>query len=192
VHVGRSRFSRCCHLFGANGAGVVFKLIVNADGSWTEHVLHAFTGGKDGSNPASGVIFDPGGSLYGMTYWGGAYGRGTVFKLVSNAGGSWTEHVLHWFTGGKDGGQPQADLIMDAAGVLYGTTAKGGSYQYYGTAFRLTPTANGWIERVLWSFRGQPGSIPAAGLFLDGAGNLFGTTQGDEIHTYGTVFEITP
>jgi uncharacterized repeat protein (TIGR03803 family) len=172
------------------GCGVVFKLILNADGSWSEQVLHAFTGGKDGSNPDGGVIFDAGGSLYGTTHYGGAYWTGTVFRLVPNADGSWTEHVLHWFTGGKDGGQPLTDLIMDAEGVLYGTTTNGGSYQN-GTAFRLTHTASGWSERVLWSFRGHPGKTPCAGLFLDGVGNLFGTTRGDYTSTFGTVFEIT-
>ncbi len=176
---------------GGSGSGVVFKLTLNADGSWTERVLHTFTGGKDGSNPWGGVVFDVSGNLYGTTMQGGAYANGTVFELVPNGDGNWTEHVLHWFTGGNDGGFPQADLIIGPGDVLYNTTQRGGSYQK-GTAFRLTHTASGWVEKVLWPFRGQPGVAPYAGLFLDGAGNLFGTTQGDEIKTYGTVFEITP
>ena len=111
--------------------GTVFKLTPNADGSWTESVLHSFNG-SDGETPVAGLIFDAAGNLYGTTDSGGAYRNGTVFKLTPNADGSWTESVLHAFIG-SDGAHPDAGLIFDAAGNLYGTTDFGGDYaQGYG------------------------------------------------------------
>jgi uncharacterized repeat protein (TIGR03803 family) len=83
---------------GALNSGTVFKLAPNADGSWTESVLHSFKG-SDGAVPAAGLIFDAAGSLYGTTAYGGSSGHGTVFKLTPSADGSWTESVLHSFNG---------------------------------------------------------------------------------------------
>jgi uncharacterized repeat protein (TIGR03803 family) len=108
---------------GANSDGAVFKLTPNPHANpagccWTESVLYS---GADGQYPQGGVIFDAAGNLYGTTEVGGAYGRGVVFKLTSNPDGTWTEGVLHSFTGAH-GSEPYAGLIFDAAGNLYGTT----------------------------------------------------------------------
>ena len=131
----------------------------------------------------------------------------TVTLLVTStwAATPWNEKVLHSFNdNGQDGGTPEAGLIFDAAGNLYGTTLGGGTYGG-GTVFELTPTAGGgWTEKVLYSFCSQPnctdGAGPLAGLILDAAGNLYGTTsQGGDYqcpsgtYTYcGTVFELKP
>jgi len=178
---------------GCYGLGVVFELSPNGDGTWTLRDLYKFTGGKDGESPACPLVFDAAGNLYGTTSAGGAYGHGNVFKLTPNANGTWTEHVLHQFTGGKDGGSPVfAGVIFDAARNLYGTTNQGGVYGY-GVVFKLTPTQTGrWHETVLHAFRNKPGAYPAGGLVFDGSGNLYGTTNGDGTTTFGTVFEITP
>jgi uncharacterized repeat protein (TIGR03803 family) len=80
------------------------------------------------------LIQDAAGNLYGTTYYGGAYGRGTVF-VVNKTG---NEKVLYSFTGGGDGAGPEAGLIQDAAGNLYGTATSGGAYGY-GTVFVLKP-----------------------------------------------------
>ena len=91
--------------------GVVFKLKPNPDGTWTESVLHGFTAGADGLEPSAGLIFDLAGNLYGTTEEGGdltcnlGYGCGVVFKLKPNPDGTWTEKVLHAFTG-ADGADP--------------------------------------------------------------------------------------
>jgi uncharacterized repeat protein (TIGR03803 family) len=171
---------------GAYKLGTVFKLTPNADGGWTESVLHSFNG-SDGSNPYAGLIFDAAGNLYGTTY----DGAGTVFKLMPNADGSWTESVLHTFNGGSDGAYLQAGLIFDAAGNLYGTTLYGGA-DNLGTVFMLTPNADGsWTESVLHSFSDESHG-PSAGLILDAAGNLYGTTSYGGAHNMGTVFMLTP
>jgi uncharacterized repeat protein (TIGR03803 family) len=119
--------------------GTVFKLSPTA----TETVLHSFsfdvfTGG--GEHPAAGLIQDAAGNLYGTTYAGGASDAGVVFKLSPTG----SETVLHTFTGGTDGGSPQAGLILDSSGNLYGTAALGGEFSAgcdtgCGVVFRLTP-----------------------------------------------------
>jgi uncharacterized repeat protein (TIGR03803 family) len=191
-----------CSELGSNlGCGVVFKLAPNPDGSWTESVLHAFTGGEDGWNPDAGLIVDAAGDLYGTTVGGGAYGPGVVFKLESNPDGIWTETVLYSFTGGADGANPYAGLAFDSAGNLYGTTYAGGGtsacthfgepHGSCGVVFKLTPTSSGWSETVLWKFLGVIAANPFAPVIFDPKGNLYGTTR------YGTgnkgvVFKITP
>ena len=143
---------------GDHGAGTVFKLTPNSDGNWTESVLYSFCSVKkcdDGSGPASDLIFDVVGNLYGTTYKGDPANAGTVFKLTPNPDGSWTESVLYSFCSVKKcagrGGPTYAPLIFDAAGNLYGTTANDGAYGT-GSVFELTPNSDGtWTERVLHS-----------------------------------------
>jgi uncharacterized repeat protein (TIGR03803 family) len=188
---------------GVNGFGTVFELMPNPDGSWSEKVLHPFTGYYDGGYPAGGVIFDQAGNLYGTTF--GARGHGAVFKLSPNADGSWTEKVLHHFTGPPDGGEPEGGLIFDQAGNLYGTTLWGGNssncigFPGCGVVFKLTPRASGrWGEKVLHSFTGGDGAFPTASLIFDQAGNLYGTaSEGGNFSQCdgggcGVVFQLAP
>lgn len=172
--------------------GVVFKLTKESDGSWTESVLHSFTGGKDGANPYAGLTIDAAGNLYGTTVTGGKLGFGNVFKMTLGSDGKWREFIVHPFSGGKDGANPYASLVLDAAGNLYGTTANGGSHGF-GNAFKFMLGADGiWRERVLHQFAGgNDGANPYAGLVLDAAGNLYGTTANGGAHGFGTVFTLT-
>ena len=177
---------------GNDGAGTVFELSPNQDG-WTENVLHSFNG-TDGSGPTDGLVFDSGGSLYGMTTGGGAYGGGTVFKMTPNQDGSWTENLLHSFTGGKDGRYPDhGSLVFDAAGNLYGAT-QGGGNNGAGTIFELSPNQDAsWTEQVLHSFSGgKDGAAPESTLIFDKSGNLYGTALGGGAHGVGVAFELTP
>jgi uncharacterized repeat protein (TIGR03803 family) len=180
---------------GANGKGTVFELTPNGDGSWGESVLHSFSHyHRDGQYPEAGVTFDAAGNLYGTAVQSVAkyYRGGTVFQLTPNGDGSWTESVLHSFNG-RDGAGPYGDLTFDAAGNLYGTTNSGGAVCGCGAVFKLTPNGDGsWTERGLHKFKNHPSAYPQAGLVLDQAGNLYGTTVGDGTTTFGSVFEITP
>ncbi|MGA7459437.1 MAG: choice-of-anchor tandem repeat GloVer-containing protein [Candidatus Korobacteraceae bacterium] len=188
-------------IYGGYGAGTVFELTPTAGGGWTEQVLHSFGNGADGLTLYSGLISDAAGNLYGTTYYGGTYGYGTAFELTPAAGGGWTEGVLHNFTY-YDGQQPWAGLIFDAAGNLYGTTYYGGLYlacpggaSDCGTVFELMPGGGRWGETILHNFgTGGDGFSPTAGLILDAAGNLYGTTNGGGTYNQygGTVFELTP
>jgi uncharacterized repeat protein (TIGR03803 family) len=189
------------------GCGVVFQLTPSADGGWREKVLHHFTDGTGGGFPGAGLIFDQPGNLYGTTESGGnlsqctGFGCGVVFELTPNEDGSWKEKVLHRFTGGADGGLPEAALTFDQAGNLYSTTYFGGNLNYCilngthgcGVVFKLTPNSKGgWSEKVLHYFVHNPGTHPVSSVVFDAVKNLYGTTQGDDTTTFGSVFEITP
>ena len=113
----------------------------------------------DGSLPLGSLIFDSDGNLYGTTDSGGANASGIVFKLAPNPDGTWTESVLHSFTGGSDGRSPNAGLIADSDGNLYGTTNEGGiinhvcnDYVGCGVVFKLTRDADWGLdrERAIW------------------------------------------
>jgi uncharacterized repeat protein (TIGR03803 family) len=185
-------------------AGTVFRLSPpKPGGTWTESILYTFTGGVDGGSPA-GLVMDSTGALYGTTSSGGQYKHGTVFKVTPPAGGGpWTESVIYSFTGGSDGSAPQAGLIFDAEGSLYGTTLQGGSglcytenlLTYCGTVFKLAPpTAQGeaWTETVLYNFlAGSDGALPQSSLIFDSTGSLYGTAESG-IYGGGTIFQLTP
>jgi len=210
---------------GANNSGTVFQLTPGAGGTWTETVLYSFcssTQCTDGAGPSGGLIFDAAGNLYGTTQAGGAFGPncgrftsgcGTVFMLTPTGSGTWIETVLHSFNdNGKDGVVPFAGLIFDAKNRLYGTTSSGGANKApvcggdgCGTVFELKTGAGGkWTETVLHSFCHVDGCAgdgfqPLAGLILDKAGNLYGTTNlgipTGRCHGgagCGTVFELMP
>ena len=137
------------------GCGTVFELSPKVGKGWKETVLHNFgLNGTDGWYPSGGLIFDAAGNLYGPTPVGGngrcvdvdgnLLGCGTVFELSRQVGGGWTETVIHDFQyNATDGQGPNAPLIFDAAGNLFGTTTAGGDYgkfgQGQGTTFEITP-----------------------------------------------------
>jgi len=179
---------------GTYGYGTVFKLTPPAQpgGTWTETVLYSFAGGTDGSNPASGVIFD-GAALCGTTPAGGSSNFGAVFKLVKGSK-AWKESILYNFTGRSDGGKPYGALLLKA-GALYGTTLDGGPSSQ-GEVFELTPPAKAggaWTESVVYGFTGgSDGGKPYASLILGKAGVLYGTTGLGGLGGYGTVFKLTP
>ena len=185
---------------GVHNLGMVFKLSPREGGGWTETVLHSFGHGTDGAGPYANLVMDAAGNLYGTTQLGGIHGAGTVFELSPEQGGGWTELVLHSFNdNGSDGSYPLAGLIMDAAGNLYGMTQQGGIHscggKNCGTVFELSPRqGGGWTETVLHSFNnnGSDGANPQAGLTMDAAGNLYGTTYRGGIHSSGTLFELSP
>jgi uncharacterized repeat protein (TIGR03803 family) len=172
---------------GTMGCGTIFKLVPNPDGSWTESILYSFTGGSDGGVPTTSLILDAAGNLYGAAYEGGAHGFGNIFQLTPNPDGTWTESVLHQFTGGMDGANPDSQLIFDASGTLYGTARYGGD-SGFGTVFKLMPDSKRDSSgRVLYRFQGgHDRGNPLAGLIFDAAGNLYGTTW------LGSVFELKP
>jgi len=175
---------------GASNFGTVFEV----DTTGKETVLHSFSG-VDGGFPEAGLVMDKAGNLYGTTASGGSANAGTVFKLATSG----TETVLHSFTDVPDGAVPNAGLVRDEAGNLYGTTAFGGAFgddpfPSTGTVFEVD--TNG-TEIVLHSFSGVDGGFPEGGLVRDKAGNLYGTTADGGASLIinvnvgdGTVFEV--
>jgi uncharacterized repeat protein (TIGR03803 family) len=150
-----------------------------------ESVLYSFGSGSDGQIPIAGLIQGADGNFYGTTLGGGANGNGTVFKITP-AG---VETVLWSFSGGSDGQNPAAGLILGTDGNFYGETGNGGA-NGGGTVFKITPAG---VETVLWSFgRGSDGQNPIAGLIQGADGNFYGTTQDGGTNGAGTVFKVTP
>jgi uncharacterized repeat protein (TIGR03803 family) len=174
---------------GASGDGAVFSLTPSG-GSWTEAVLYSFSG-TDGKNPHGGVAIGSGGVLYGTTLVGGSSGDGTVFSLTPPVSPSttWTQAVLHNFTGGtSDGSELRAGVAIDGSGVLYGVTVAGGS-SGEGTIYSLTPPGASWTESILYSFTGSSGdgAQPYADLLYN-SGWLYGTTYSGGASSDGAVF----
>jgi uncharacterized repeat protein (TIGR03803 family) len=173
-----------------SGCGVIFKV----DPNGKETILHTFHDGTDGAFSYGTMVLDAAGNLYGTTRLGGdpTCGCGTVFKLDPSGQFS----VLHTFTG-QGYVSPFAGLVQDAAGNLYGTTSGGGT-SLEGTVFKLDPTTG--AETVLYSFTGgADGSNPMAGVVLDTAGNIYGTTDNgglipcpDDPFGCGVVFKLDP
>lgn len=130
------------------GNGSVFSLTppTSTDEPWTQTVLYNFPNSTLGSFPDAGVVIGSNGVLFGTAQYGGTSGSGTVFSLTPpvSPGGTWTATLLHDFTGGGDGAQPIAGIVIDNSGVLYSTTSYGGIMNALcsmgcGTVFSLTP-----------------------------------------------------
>jgi len=193
------------NLFGTTSAGGYrdFGVLFEISQHYHDYtVIHKFTGGTDGATPLSSPLADSKGNLYGTMANGGQNDNGYAYRYT-HAGGIWNKSLLYEFQGGADGAHPYGELISDGAGNLYGTTDDGGTSDL-GTVFKLTAPPGGvgpWIETVLYSFGGgTDGGFPRAGLTLDSAGNLYGTTQsggglgscGNGTQGCGTVFKLAP
>jgi uncharacterized repeat protein (TIGR03803 family) len=200
---------KCC--------GTVFELSPAGTG-WKSTVLHHFAGGQDGANPIGNLVFDTHGNIFGVTESGGTPTRpckstcGTVFELSPKSSGGWTYAQIYRFQGNSvgDGAVPDAALLVDAAGNLYGTTQLGGLITAprqcltggCGTVFELSPMAGGWTETVLYKFPGNSdGAYPRSPLLFDANGNLDGATSqggggscslGFGQSGCGTIFQLVP
>lgn len=178
---------------GANNTGVVFQLKPSGQG-YVESAIQSFTG-PDGYYPYGSVVFDRAGNLYTTAYEGGADGSGTVIELTPS-GGEWTETTIYSFSAANDGRNPEAGLILDHSGNLYGTTYAGTPAAYAdGTVFELTPSNGGWAESILHAFpyvANQHSGGPVSPLVMDAAGNLYGTTMGAGAYGWGRIFQLTP
>jgi uncharacterized repeat protein (TIGR03803 family) len=173
----------------SGGCGTVFEI----SKAGVETVLYSFPSTAVGSYPASALVRDSEGNLYGTTYYGGlSCNCGTVFKL-HRSGSIWEETVLHEFSGGlEDGSGPEGSLVLDPAGNIYGTTYVGGAHSV-GTIYKMTPQGK---VTLLHSFNYSDGAYPASGLVQDAQGNFYGTTLGGRSHTAcgvgcGTIFKLT-
>jgi uncharacterized repeat protein (TIGR03803 family) len=187
----------------AGGYGAVVKL----DSTGGETILHSFAGppggGGDGAYSYEGVIRDATGNLYGVTFEGGAYCCGSVYRIDTTG----AETLLYSFTGGSDGSGPDSALLLDGAGNLYGTAGYGGNLSCgggsgCGVIFELSPSVDGgWVETTLYTFCSLPGCAdgqnPGGSLAQDSAGNLYGVTHfggGSNkcVGGCGAVFRLSP
>jgi len=193
-------------LFIASMALLIFASSESQAQTFT--VLHTFTGENDGGYPASGLLLDAAGNLYGETSWGGDFpancsvGCGTVFKLGRH-GTNWFLSTLYAFKAGNDGAYP-AGIYRAADGTIYGVTSGGGidgcvNNRGCGTVFKLTPSAAAchsalcpWTETVLYRFTGSyDGGQPGGNPIFDSAGNLYDTAEAGG-YGYGVAFKLSP
>lgn len=192
------------YLGGTSDLGTVFEM----DAAGKEALLYSFAGppdgGGDGAFSYDGMIRDKVGNLYGVTFDGGAYGAGAVYKLDTDH----EEILLYSFAGGAAGANPDSVLLFDPQGNLYGTTENGGNSECGGTGcgiiYELSPQSGGtWVETTLYTFCSlsncTDGETPGGGpLIRDVGGNLYGSTiiggsyrncNGDSC---GVVFKLDP
>jgi uncharacterized repeat protein (TIGR03803 family) len=164
--------------------GTVFKM--SQSGKVT--ILHSFVV-TDGCQPIGGLVVDAAGNMYGVTSTGGSDGYGVVYKITK--AGKVT--VLHSFAGQPDGAYPLGILAIDKAGNLYGTTPGGGDpnctteQQGCGIVFEIDTHGK---EHILHSFLAPEGGLPYAGVVLDAAGNIYGSTSGFSTYNFGSIFKL--
>lgn len=166
----------------------------------TEKVLYSFSGGTDGGGPNGAVTFDSSGNIFGTTHFGGITscggnvggGCGVVFELSPNSG-NWKEAALYAFGDSSDGGFPNAGVILDKNGNVFGTASTGGNFGCSigcGVVYELVKS-NNWSESVLHTFTGTDGQFPNA-VLLPVGGTLYSTTWYGGSTGNGTVFALTP
>lgn len=139
------------------------------------------------------------GALVGVTRAGGSgtcnvyvSGCGVVYALTPGSGGAWNFRLLYQFSSGTDAQNPVGNLVRDAAGNVYGAAQYGGS-NGFGAVYKLSLVGGKITESVIYSFTNTPdGANPGAGLSMDAAGNIWGTTGAGGTGNYGTVFRLTP
>ena len=175
----------------AAGCGVVYQLTPSGSG-WTQQILHVFAAGEDGELPIGSLMFDGAGNLYGTTSQGGSRGSGTVFEMTPE-NGSWIFKTLYAVPGpGLSGEGVRGNVVMDAAGNLYGTTYEGGAHAR-GAVFKLTAQSDGtWMYTSLHDFDDPAyGWFVVPGVVLDSNGNVYGMTE-ITAGGCGNAFQITP
>jgi uncharacterized repeat protein (TIGR03803 family) len=184
----------CWEFYGT--CGTVFKLAPPQPPAttWTETVLYAFCDTYDfcydGAVPMSQLVFDSAGNLYGTAREGGAsvyqgglgIAAGDVFELSPTSNGFWTETALYSFN--EFQGAPEAGVIFDASGNLYGTTEFGPGPS--GTVFEVSPSSTGWTGQRLANF--SYNFCSTAPLASDNNGNFYGTSYGIDAATGSRVF----
>lgn len=199
-----------CETSNGIGCGTAFKLI-HRGGGWVFSPLYAFKGYSDGAIPIGSLTIAADGSVYGTTDGGGELdcrdtfgdGCGTVFRLqpppsaCATAECAWTETQLYHFTGGVNGNDLLAGVVIDGAGNLYGTAYQGGASQW-GLAYEVSRSGSTWTETTLHTFAGgADGAGPSTNLVLNGS-DLYGTTEygGGAGNCNGggcgTVFQLAP
>jgi uncharacterized repeat protein (TIGR03803 family) len=174
---------------GSKSGGSAIELQPAGSG-YRERRAHIFGIGTDGAGP-NAALTKHAHRLFATTTHGGMYGNGTIVALEASG---LRETVVHDFAGTSngDGANPTSTLVEDATGALYGTTEYGGP-DNIGTVFKFVPNGDGGTETIIHGFT-VPGDgyEPTAGVVLDSAGNLYGTTSGGGASADGTVYELSP
>jgi uncharacterized repeat protein (TIGR03803 family) len=172
------------HLQGRNALRAVLLFFAAALASPAQTFTTFFSfSATNGANPSHmSLVQGVDGELYGTTFWGGANGYGTVFKIT--IAGQLT--LLHSFDS-FDGLEPEAGLLLASDRNFYGTTYIGGTDYTGGTIFKITPTGN---MTTLHNFTWTDGAGPNAAIQAAN-GQIYGTTTLGGLISPGTVFKIS-
>ncbi len=153
---------------------ILFAAMTSPSAHAQANTIFDFSSTAEGGVPQGGLIFDQAGNIYGTTREGGVNNLGLVFELVPGLGGTYSEQVLHDFTGASDGfGPVGSNLTLGPSGTLYGTTPFGGS-KNEGVAYLLSDASGSWQEQIIHTFGtvAGDGASPFGTLVKDAAGNL--------------------
>lgn len=175
--------------------GVVFRLEPGKSYiKWKFKVLFSFPGGINGSQPYPGLVFDPKGAAYGVTWSGGANNVGMVFQVAPAGAGLWTETVLYSFAGQAES-RPFSALLRDRAGNLFGTLTGIEQSTETGELFELSPPGQqggAWTFQPLHVFSGTDGGYPRGDLVFGPKGAIIGATEYGGTSDMGTLYRYTP
>jgi uncharacterized repeat protein (TIGR03803 family) len=179
---------------GANAKGTAFELTYVSGATVSFRTLYAFKGQPDAGFPYGGLAVDGAGNFYGTTYYDGANDLGSVYELISDGKGNWTEKVLYSFKGGQDGSSSISNVVIDSLGNLFGTTSEGGASCGCGVIFKLTPDGRGnWTESVPYRFQGAPDAAFAYnGMVAGKGGAMYGATVHGGLSDDGTIYIFKP
>jgi uncharacterized repeat protein (TIGR03803 family) len=166
---------------GSANYGTIFQIPTNGTSITT---LYSFTNGTDGSGPVAGLVQASDGLLYGSAEFGGNYSDGTLFRISTN--GAFTE--LYAFTGGDDGNEPFADMVIASDGNLYGSTFIGGSADS-GSLFTMDTSGN-FVSAFSFPGAGD-GANPHCVLVQAPNGNMYGTGINGGTNGQGAIFSLT-
>jgi uncharacterized repeat protein (TIGR03803 family) len=176
---------------GAHSSGVIYRIVVNAvSGIGTETPVYPFTGGTDGCQPQSSLIFDNAGNLYGTAPCGGA--GGDVYKYNPTSDVLTPIHAFCALANCSDGSGSRTGLVQGSDGNFYGT-AGGGNATANGVIYKLSTSGS---YSLLYTFcltaNCPDGAGPEGPLVENSDGNFYGVTAQGGAHGSGTVFKVTP
>lgn len=180
---------------GLYGYGTVFELTQTG----THRVLYNFSGGIDGGQPSRGLYADwVGNNIYGTTTTGGGgscpSGCGVFYRLTKTDDGTFAFEVIHTFTGGADGSNPNSSLLVRGSpgAGYYGMTTSGGALGA-GVAYRLEQDQSGkWHFRVLHTFTGGTDGVGNSAKFVAGHQFIIGVSPVGGLNGKGSIFELFP
>ncbi len=165
---------------GTFGNGTIFRLTMKGEYS----VIHHLKAATDGYPYTNSLVQAPDGFLYGVNYYGGLNGQGTIFKINKSGAFSVIRHLVYK----TDGSGPSGSLIIGADGKLYGATKSGGAFGG-GTIFKIG--TDGVFTLIKSLNITTDGGVPKGSLFRAADGNYYGTTSEGGNGFFGTIFKIS-
>jgi len=165
-----------------------FLAITPSSSSAVEFTNLVSFAGTNGATPIGSLLQASDGNIYGITGEGGAYGKGTIFKMAMD--GALTT-IASFNT--ANGASPHGGLVQGPDGYIFGTTVTGGDYNQ-GTVFKFSPEG---VLTTIWSFDGTNGASPGSELIIGPNGDLYGATEFGGLTDFdwlgqGVIFRISP